>query len=760
MNKNFSKQRLSHIKLWILTSLLSLIFITVNSYAIKLTLNGQPDINNVVELNLTESINYSYTDSFRPIVTNTDNAFLCIGPNLASLPNANISFGLSSSDPFRIYGLVGVSSAIFDYSPPLLADKTFKLQTTNGSQCVIKDFAKEDNPSPGSLLIFQDSFETGGGTTILTSTDVNITLLEESIDNILADDKILSNANDFTFRYKVENIGDLPLTLDFADYFSISNNATSWTCSESVGADLLTTCGGDNVNPQFNPGTMNTYNGGVYLRDLHIENTGEYLIISVTRNPNIVTDNTAIDILASALVTNEQDDFLLNNSDTRSFIGNTNLAPAISNVADQVILEDSMGTGALAFTIADLETPAANLLVSATSSDQNIVSNANINIGAGLTDNDKFITVTPNINANTSSGIVTITLTVTDESMATSSSTFDIEITPVNDKPTFTVPSIADFPAGTSGTQVIASFIQNVVYGPTMDEATQSLIGNPVISNVSDPNSVLSSSIILFNDLIIPLSGQGGTVTFDVTIQDDGGTLNAGQDTSDPVTVSFTVLNTLPTISTVANTTIFEDNSTSALAFTISDAETAASALTVSTMSSDTNIVPISGIQIVGSGGARTVQVTPAMDQNTFVGGVVTITLIVDDGSDTAQSTFDITINPVNDAPSFSLGSNILWPASEIGIKQHPNYANGLVMGPTQDEVLSQSPSQFNVIISGDAIFGVGGNPSIDTSGSLAYVLNGSSGVATIQVSLQDDGSTANGGIDTSATQSFTITVQ
>jgi len=136
----------------------------------------------------------------------------------------------------------------------------------------------------------------------------------------------------------------------------------------------------------------------------------------------------------------------------------------------------------------------------------------------------------------------------------------------------------------------------------------------------------------------------------------------------------------------------------------------------------------------------------------------VTITLIVNDGTDTAQSTFDLTINPVNDAPSFALGSDILWPMSESGLKQHAGFANSIVMGPTLDETSVQLPLQFNVSVSGGAIFS--SSPTIDVSGSLAYVLNGVSGVATVQLSLQDDGMTANGGVDTSATQTFTITVQ
>ena len=762
MNKKISKHKKIRSILLILTFLTLQVFYVSNSFAIKLSLNGLPLASNSTVLTLTESVVYNYASPFRPLVTNTDNPYLCIGPNLNGTPSANVSFGLSSSDPFRIYGLVDIASATYDYSPLLLADKVVNIQTGQNSQCVVKGYAKVSNPSPGNPFIFLDSFETGGSISTAAFPDVSVSLLEETVNTTLVNNKVLSNANNFTYRYKIENIGDQPLTLDFADYFSIGNNSTIWGCTESIGADVLTTCGADNVNPQFNSGTSVTYNGGVYLRDAHIEVPGDFLIITVTRNPIITVDNTTVDILASALVTSAVDAYGMNNSDTRTFIGNTNMAPTISTVADQTILEDSAGTGSLNFTVADIETPAANLVVTATSSNQSIVTDANITITNGATANDRKVTVVTNANANTATGPVTITLTVTDSSAGTNTSTFLLNVTPVNDKPTFTTQTIADFAAGTSGTQVVPSFLQNISFGPTSDESSQTIMAKNIF-NVSDPNGVLTGSISLFTDLVLPLSGQGGTVSFDVTIQDDGLTANGGLDTSDPVTVTFTVLNTLPIISTVSNTSIFEDNTTAAIALTVSDAETAAASLTLSAMSSDTSIVPVSGIQFGGSGGSRTVQITPTANQNTAVSGVVTITLIVNDGTDTAQSTFDLTINPVNDAPTFSLGANINNVVADAGsLIPVLNYATALSMGPTGDEDLNQNISNYNIQVTDtSSIFDQSIVPvDINNNGTLNYVLTGNTGTATIQVSLQDDGLTANGGVDTSATQTFTITVQ
>ncbi len=98
--------------------------------------------------------------------------------------------------------------------------------------------------------------------------------------------------------------------------------------------------------------------------------------------------------------------------------------------------------------------------------------------------------------------------------------------------------------------------------------------------------------------------------------------------------------NTAPTITTIANQSIPQNTATSALAFTIGDAEAAASSLTMSGSSSDTTLVPNANITFGGSGASRTVTVTPAANQT----GTSTITVTVSDGSLTANATFTLTV--------------------------------------------------------------------------------------------------------------------
>ena len=90
-----------------------------------------------------------------------------------------------------------------------------------------------------------------------------------------------------------------------------------------------------------------------------------------------------------------------------------------------------------------------------------------------------------------------------------------------------------------------------------------------------------------------------------------------------------------------------EDVPTGSISFTIGDAETPAGTLAVTSSSSNKILVPDANIIITGSGSAtRIVRITPASNRN----GSTTITLTVSDGTATTQTTFTLTVTPVDDA--------------------------------------------------------------------------------------------------------------
>jgi surface-anchored protein len=111
-------------------------------------------------------------------------------------------------------------------------------------------------------------------------------------------------------------------------------------------------------------------------------------------------------------------------------------APTISSIADRSTLE-STTTNAIAFSVDDFETPAADLVVSAESSDTTLVPIGNIVLGGSGT--SRTVTLTP---ATGERGTTTITLTVTDSDLMTASSAFLLTVNPLYSLPAETIPDI------------------------------------------------------------------------------------------------------------------------------------------------------------------------------------------------------------------------------------------------------------------------------------------------------------------------------
>lgn len=107
-----------------------------------------------------------------------------------------------------------------------------------------------------------------------------------------------------------------------------------------------------------------------------------------------------------------------------------------------------------------------------------------------------------------------------------------------------------------------------------------------------------------------------------------------------------------------------------------------------------------------------------------------------------------------NVAPSFTRGADQSVMQGS-GAKTVTGWATDITAGPASDTgqsltflVSNNRPGLFSVL------------PAISPAGTLTYTpAAGTNGTATVTVRLQDSGGTANGGVDTSAEQTFTITV-
>ena len=103
-------------------------------------------------------------------------------------------------------------------------------------------------------------------------------------------------------------------------------------------------------------------------------------------------------------------------------------------------------------------------------------------------------------------------------------------------------------------------------------------------------------------------------------------------------------IDTLPSISSIADQSIFENESTAALSFIITDSGTFIDQLIVTASSSDQTLVPDASLLLAGAGNNRTITATPLANQ----WGSTTITITVDDGQNQSTSSFLLTVNPTD----------------------------------------------------------------------------------------------------------------
>ena len=413
-------------------------------------------------------------------------------------------------------------------------------------------------------------------------------------------------------------------------------------------------------------------------------------------------------------------------------VNDVNDPPAISAISDQTLNED-VSSGAIAFTVADVETAAGSLLLSATSSNPSLLPGSGVLFGGSGANRTLILTPLPD-----QFGTATLTVTVSDGSL-TAASVFVVTVNPVNDPPTLAALGSVSL-SQNAGPQTVN--LTGISFGPTNEAQTlfitasssnTGLIPHPAV-NYSSPSATGSLTFT-------PISGIAGTATVTVTVNDAGPVNNI-------TTRTFTVtVNAAPTITGITNLSLIEDTASAPLPFTIADAETAATALIVQAFSSNPSVVAPGGLTLAGTGASRSITLTPVPDQS----GFSTISVTVADGSgNITTNTFLVTVVPVNDAPTLAPISN-LQLAQNAG--QQTVSPSGISSGATneiQDLIVTAISSNPALIP----------HPTVNyaspaATGSLAFTPNSSvAGIATITVTVNDGGP-----VNSSVSRTFTVTV-
>jgi hypothetical protein len=124
------------------------------------------------------------------------------------------------------------------------------------------------------------------------------------------------------------------------------------------------------------------------------------------------------------------------------------------------------------------------------------------------------------------------------------------------------------------------------------------------------------------------------------------------------------------------------------------------------------------------------------------------------EGPALAIGNVSIDVLPVNDAPRFVAG-NSQTVGNDFGPQVVPGWATAISPGAANE---SQQHLNFVLNANQPNLFSV--QPTVDAAGTLRYTpAPGVVGTASITIALHDDGGNANGGVDTSAQQTFTIAV-
>ncbi|MBD3393554.1 MAG: tandem-95 repeat protein, partial [Chitinivibrionales bacterium] len=189
--------------------------------------------------------------------------------------------------------------------------------------------------------------------------------------------------------------------------------------------------------------------------------------------------------------------------------------------------------------------------------------------------------------------------------------------------------------------------------------------------------------------------------------------------------------NTSPSISSIADQEVQEDNATGTLPVRISDRETDPGSLVLSAGSSNQAVVADAGISLGGSGSNRTVTISPRPDSS----GTATITITVSDGSLSASEQFLVTVTAVNDAPEITSPANT---AAEEDMAYYYDVQADDADGDTLGYTLLVAPGGMSI------------NPA---TGEISWLPdNGDVGDTVVSVRVEDDSA----GTDV---QTYTLTV-
>jgi hypothetical protein len=211
----------------------------------------------------------------------------------------------------------------------------------------------------------------------------------------------------------------------------------------------------------------------------------------------------------------------------------------------------------------------------------------------------------------------------------------------------------------------------------------------------------------------------------------------------------MTVTNQAPVITegTSTSVTMSEDGSLTAFSLTLHATDVDLDTITWSILTAATNGTATAS----GTGLSMAIGYAPTANYN----GADSFVVRVSDGlGGTDDITVNVTVTAVNDVPSFTKGADESV-FEDTGLHTVASWATAMSAGPADE---SAQILDFIVTNDTNALFSI--QPAVAPDGTLTYTLAAdANGLATVSVQIHDSGGTADGGVNTSAIQTFTITV-
>ncbi|MDN5203126.1 Ig-like domain-containing protein [Fulvivirgaceae bacterium BMA10] len=496
---------------------------------------------------------------------------------------------------------------------------------------------------------------------------------------------------------------------------------------------------------------INNNGGGLFSTQPAISSTG-----TLTYTPAANANGTAqITITLSDDGSNTDPDNNTSGQVTFSITINAlNDAPSFTKGSDQAVNEDS-GLVSISNWATDLTDGDPELTQSLTF---NVVNNTNSALFSSQPSVSSNGTLTYAVNPN-AFGTATITLNLSDNGSSSGANdntsadeSFSITVNEINDAPT--LDDIPDPTPISEGTGAKTVQLTGISAGPGENQQLQistssdnaALIPDPAVS-YTNPNATAELTYQA-------TPGVTGEAEITVTITDDGSGIAPNVNSiSKTFTIQVTSVNNDPTFTKGEDITINEDAGVQVLsnwATNIDDGDLELNQTVTFDLFSNSNESLFASAPVLSSTGDLTY--TPADNANGSA--IIGLRLTDEAGASSADQSFVITINAVNDAPSFDIGPNQTVGDSD-GAQTIPNWATNIDDGdPEETQTLT-----FEITANdNEGLFATA--PSVDGTGSLSFEpAPKSSGTANISIKLTDNGATDAPNNNESAVQTFTITV-